>query len=173
MATPIVTILEEAQALLAGVAPSYTGEKDLLRHDAPRRYVWVLAGASTSGTRAPGGNPRSLHDDAWSVAVHCWGETLDEAVRLRQCLVTAVRRAVRGANYRMGQTTALSDGELSQHGHVLTVQLDIVTPLPEAALPQLADMVRPTVRPTTVDIDPGTPAAGDRNLDGPNEPANQ
>lgn len=169
MPTPLVTILDACETALAGVAPSFKGRKYLAQLDAPRRYVWVVLGADTQGTTSPGANPRPLHDDGWDLAVHCWGKDLDEALRMRQALVTVVRQQVNGANYSLGRTTVIDDDEHNVDGVAVVQELALRTPLVVAKIPDLVDDVRPTKKPTAVEFDPGTPVRGDGLLDAPND----
>jgi hypothetical protein len=163
---PIVDIIADVGTLLAVAAPTSTGAKELDRHDAPPRYVWVVTGATSTGASAIGGNPKSRYDDAWECTVHCQGTTLEQALRLRQFLLRAVRTVMQGANFTLGGTTLLTDEEDTHDRHVAIVTLNLRTPMVDALASSLADDTKTTVEITDVDLDPGTPVAGDGYLHG-------
>lgn len=170
MPTPLVTHLTALQAELAPAAAQLEGEKHLAANDDPPRMVWIVRGVSSRGARAIGGNPRSLADDTWELEVHVWGRDLDHALALRQALVSAVRKVLCGANYLLGAAQVQDQAQHDRYGTLVVQGLTIVTPLPETGAETLEPVTMRTVRPKTVAIDPGTPVAGDRNLDAPDEP---
>ena len=171
MPCPPLAIYDEVSTALAVVAPTFLGRRHLPQQDAPRRYVWVFASEESAGAARIGGNARSLHNDAWSVEVHCWGASFEEAYRLRQALVTVLRRHVQGANYRLGRTAILSGEQYTACGDVMVVGLTLMTPLAAARIEELVDDVRPTVVAKKVAIDTihafenPSPARGDGLLE--------
>lgn len=108
--------------------PFFVGGRHITVHDAPPRFV-VQWGTVTAGpAKTVGGNPRQLGSDDWTVRVHCWGRTFDEAYRMRQalmmgCLVTLCGTAT------IGSTDVVSDEENVVDGHLMTVALTISCPL--------------------------------------------
>src|SRR5688572_13023629 len=129
MPCPPMAHVEAVAQALEPVAPTLIGKRHLAAHGSPARYVWVFTGEEPGGAARGGGNPRALHVDAWRVDVHCWGADFEEAYRLRQALVTSLRCSVRGANYKLGRTTILSDEEHTAYGDVFVVELTLLTPL--------------------------------------------
>jgi hypothetical protein len=173
---PLVRFLACCYAALKTTADSYEGRKALSQNDAPPRFVWIFGDTQSPTTRTPGGNPRALHDDLWSIEVHCWGKDLTEALLLRQGLVTAVRRAANGANYKLSSTRLVHGEEHGLHGTIATVSLVVRLPLYSAVIAPpdapaetpVTDDTKRTVKPTSVEFDdtpddPGT--AGDGQLD--------
>ena len=125
------------QANLATVAPMLDGRRFLAGNDVPPRYVWVRKRISPAGgPGAIGGNPRSLGDDLHIGEIHCWGSDEDDCERLRQALVTIVRRAVQGRSYELGDAD-ITEQDFATCGAVLTIPISLRLPLLVARLPDL------------------------------------
>lgn len=89
------TIFDDLLALLtsAGVtAPMHLGARHLVELAAPPRIVWVPTTDTIGAPKNLGMNPRHLFTSDLGIAVHCWGESFDAALELRDAFVRAARR---------------------------------------------------------------------------------
>lgn len=85
----------------AGVtAPMFLGARHLLEHGAPPRIVWVPTQDTIGAPLYIGTHPVRLFDSQLGIAVHCWGETFDEAIALRDAFVRA-SRLLQGAAFEI------------------------------------------------------------------------
>lgn len=77
----------------AGItAPMYLGARHLVELAAPPRIVWVPTTDTIGSPKNLGMNPRHLYTSELGVAVHCWGDSFDTALELRDAFVRAARR---------------------------------------------------------------------------------
>ena len=154
MLAPPLHFCAEVGQRLSIVAPSFVGRRFLLQQDAPPRFVWTLTGEVGSGPWRPGLAPRVLHKDEWAFDVHCWGVDLEQAYRLRQALVTALRDMAAGASFLLGRTAApLGDESWLALGEVLVVSVTVHTDLVEGALTDLGDAPVLRVRPKAAEFE--------------------
>lgn len=158
MTIPAIANQEAVAAALAPTTvPMRVGAKHLSANERSPRYVWVWSSIDPEPASGAGGNPRREFTDAWNAEVHCWGRTLEEAARLRQALVTALRTTLGGpGNVLVGRTEILaSDKEYRADGDVLVVRLTMRTPLNEARIENpIVDKTRRTTRARYAAIDP-------------------
>ncbi len=163
--------VDAVKALLANAAPSFDGEKNLARNDAPNRYVWVYDSISGQPAQGTGGlPPRVLSTDVFRVAVHCWGETLAHALYLRSALATALRKVYGGGNnYRMTDADLVGDRAHTQNGFAVVAKIDIAERLLEVDLakcgPCMSRLSSLTGRATTFEIESPDAEQGDGWID--------
>jgi hypothetical protein len=130
----IQEIFENIRDTLQYAAPSFLGSKYIDKLFTPPRYVWIYLSDSFTGSNNPNENPRQLHEQHASVAVHVWGKTYTETEHLRAALITAFRQQLSGENYILGSSawTELEDGK---RGVVCTQEVQLITGLVEQLLP--------------------------------------
>jgi len=168
-------VFKPLQDALGNVAPLLDGRRFVAQNDVPPRYVWIRKRISPAGgPGAVGGNPRSLGDDLHVGEIHCWGTDEDDCERLRQALVTVIRRVVQGRNYELGDAD-ITEQDWATCGAVLTMPISLRLPLlvarlpdaptPPARRPGIGDLVAPTTTPAEVDFDADGASPTDRVLE--------
>lgn len=169
MAGFISEIVADITDELQYVAPMQFTIKDRNWNEDPPKYYVYPRSIQSAMPMGPGrsSNPRILHKDTHSLEFHCYGRDLPETERLRQALVTAVRKVVQGHSYELGSSSWIDTPNL-QLGYVLVCPIDIWLALPEADLPTVGtppqpvgDLTNPEVKITDVGPDDSeTPPAG-------------
>lgn len=156
-------LLTAVQAKLAPIAKSVNGEQALAQHHAPPRYAFLRKRFAGRGPTSIGNNPRSLRDRVYTLEVHCWGKSYDEADRLTLALETALRIVCQGRNYSLDAGEFLELEDVRQGVVcVCTVEIAVTTPVVklEAGAP---DGARPAVTIESVEVEKpaGTPGDGE------------
>ncbi len=135
---PIAALAQQAAGVLAAAgvtAKSYSGTRFLAENHAPPRYVWV----ATSDTFNEGAEKRET-DTAYTasevVAIFCWGKTADEAYRMRNNMMVALKASC-GAAVTFPQSGWLKDTEESvkQRGAVYQLNATFQVPVPNRIVP--------------------------------------
>lgn len=122
------SIYTSVSTKLATVAASVINPRSL-SNDAsapnvePPLYVWDPQSIALDNTIPLAGgnrNPKAWSTKAYIWDVACWGATLNDAERLYDTLLTALRTQLVGANFEVG-TAAVTYPEWSRVGYVIVV----------------------------------------------------
>ena len=182
---PFSTIYTEVIDRLQYVADSTDNPRKLddnsaTADTAPPLYVWDPQGISETsddiGLALGNQNPKAYALDAHLWTVACWGATRDDCERMRLALIRAMREAIGGKSYRVGNAQ-WGYADWARSGYVLAVPLTVYVPqvaveIPDGAgtgIPEtdVINDVTETVTITAVDpLDDAGAVAGDDILEG-------
>lgn len=149
-------LFADCSAALANVAPSELLPRASSQNDVPPRYVWIPNDHSFAAPmhKGPFGRdgPRALQTKLISAQVECWGDTIEDAERLEQALVTALHNSLQ-RNY-IPRSSRWMTPQHRQCGFVLLHSFEAQMTLLEANLTwPVTDAVTETVTITAVELD--------------------
>jgi len=158
------------QTALGTGVPVLLGRKELHRNIVYPAFFLIPRAERYTGPQGPGasGNPRLLHTRRVSFELHTWGKTYADTEDLFGAFVTALRQAMQGANYELGDAEWEEPADMNagviQANPVTVVfglaqkTLPIAVPL---AAPAVGDATAPTAIITSTGLDSTGAAAGD------------
>ena len=130
------------------------GAKEIARHDAPPRIIWVPADAQHSATEKSRTNPRQVLTRDVGIVAHCWGEDLDATEALVHALLYQRHKSTWGSITMRGEEWP-EDAHV-ESGLVALVRFSVKVPVEAKALQR--------ARISTIAKDTTGAAPGDREL---------
>jgi hypothetical protein len=166
---PLEDLYTEVATLLAGAAPSQIQEKELARNEVCPLYVWVPRTATLEDVVQTTESGFSLGNLVREVDIHCWGETMTQAERLWQALVTAIDQALCRKNFLVRDAEYVPPGDTT-NGFKIISTIAFESPMLRAVLPALlgdpiVDATPARVTITSTDLRQQAGTAGDGHID--------
>lgn len=137
-------------AVLIPNVPVLLGRKETHRNLTYSAFFIVPRMERYTTPQGPGasGNPRLLHTRRFSFELHTWGKTYTDCEDLFAAFVTALRLALSGANYELGDAEWEEPEDLNL-GVILATPITVVWGLAQKALPISVPLAQPAVADNT------------------------
>lgn len=140
-----------------GALTKAVGARALEPERAPPNIVWVPTAETYEGptkTKYGGDVQRALLDSERTVDVHCWGDSLEAAERLRTLLVWALKQQAGGSvRWSGAKWFTQEEAQWLTRGEMLVVTVGLMMPV--------LDFPATTVVVQAVAVDPTGATAGD------------
>jgi hypothetical protein len=146
----IIDLQTAVQSAVGSGVPVLIGRKELHRVLTPSAFFIIPRVERYTTPQGPGasGNPRLLHTRRFAFELHTWGASYSDTEDLFAAFVTAMRLALQGANYELGESQWEEPEDLSL-GVILASPITAVLGLAQKTLPIAVPLAQPAVSDAT------------------------